>query len=116
MPSGVASGSVGRMIVQADQEDVMATVLDDADRDTALATLDGWTGDRESISRKVHVGGPEAMDDFLAKLEVIARELNHDPETEIADGDLRIIMSTHSAGGVTELDIEYARRVDGLLR
>jgi 4a-hydroxytetrahydrobiopterin dehydratase len=94
----------------------MATVLEDSDRETALATLDGWHGDREAISRTLHVGGVAEMDEFLAKLEQIAREMNHDPDTEISDGDLTIVMSTHSAGGVTELDIEYARRVDALLR
>ncbi|MBV9487962.1 MAG: 4a-hydroxytetrahydrobiopterin dehydratase [Frankiaceae bacterium] len=94
----------------------MATVLDDAARDAALGELTGWAGDRSAIRRTVHVdGGPQAMDDVLAKLEVIAREMDHDPDTEITDGDLTIVMSTHSAGGVTELDIEYARRVDALL-
>jgi 4a-hydroxytetrahydrobiopterin dehydratase len=93
----------------------MPDVLDDATRQAALATLDGWQGDRAAISRSLHVGDVAAMDAFLAKLEVIARELDHDPDTEISDGDLTIVMSTHSAGGVTELDIEYARRVNALV-
>jgi len=93
----------------------MATRLDDAALQDALATLDDWTGDGTSISRTLHIGGVAEMDDFLAKLEVIAREMNHDPDTEVGDGDLTITMSTHSAGGVTELDVEYARRVDELL-
>jgi 4a-hydroxytetrahydrobiopterin dehydratase len=104
------------MITSSTQEAAMATVLEDAERVTALATLDGWTGDRQAISRTVHVGGTEEMDAFLAKLEAIAREMNHDPDTEISNGDLTIVMSTHSAGGVTALDVEYARRVDELLR
>jgi 4a-hydroxytetrahydrobiopterin dehydratase len=94
----------------------MATVLDDSQREAALSELHGWSGDRSAISRTVHVdGGPQAMDDVLEKLEAIAREMDHDPDTEISDGDLTIVMSTHSAGGVTELDVEYARRVDALL-
>lgn len=93
----------------------MATLLDDAALQAALATLDDWTGDRTAISRSVHITGIAEMDEFLAKLETIAREMNHDPNTEVGDGDLTITMSTHSAGGVTELDIAYARRVDELL-
>jgi 4a-hydroxytetrahydrobiopterin dehydratase len=96
------------------REDSMATVLDDAARGAALETLDGWKGDRDSISRTVHVG-TEEMDDFLAKLERLAREMDHDPDLSLSDGDVTITMSTHSAGGVTELDVEYARRVDALL-
>jgi 4a-hydroxytetrahydrobiopterin dehydratase len=93
----------------------MATLLDDAALQDALATLDDWTGDRTAISRRMHIGGVAEMDDFLAKLEAVAREMNHDPETEVGDGDLTITMSTHSAGGVTALDVEYARRVDELV-
>jgi 4a-hydroxytetrahydrobiopterin dehydratase len=92
----------------------MATVLDDAALGAELQTLDSWNGDRNAISRKVHIG-TEGMDDFLAKLEIVAREMNHDPDLSLTDGDVTITMSTHSAGGVTELDVEYARRVDGLL-
>jgi 4a-hydroxytetrahydrobiopterin dehydratase len=114
MPRGVAGDGEG-MITTPRLEVTMATVLEDAERDTALATLDGWTGDRQAISRTVHIG-PAEMDAFLAKLEAIAREMNHDPDTEISDGEITIVMSTHSAGGVTELDVEYARRVDELLK
>ena len=93
----------------------MATLLDESAFREALATLDGWTGDRTAISRSVHIGGIAEMDEFLAKLEAIAREMDHDPVTAVSDGDLTITMSTHSAGGVTELDVAYARRVDELL-
>jgi 4a-hydroxytetrahydrobiopterin dehydratase len=97
-----------------EREDLMATVLDDAARTAALVALDGWDGDRDAISRTVHIG-TEGMDDFLAKLQNIAREMDHAPDLSLTDGDVTITMSTHSAGGVTELDIEYARRVDALL-
>jgi 4a-hydroxytetrahydrobiopterin dehydratase len=94
----------------------MATLLDDQAREAALGELHGWSGDQAAISRTVHIdGGPQQMDEFLDKLEVIARDMNHDPDTEISGDDLTIVMSTHSAGGVTDLDIEYARRVDALL-
>ena len=93
----------------------MPTLLDDTALQDALGTLDDWTGDITAIRRSVHIGGVTEMDEFLAKLESIAREMNHDPDTEIGDGDVTITMSTHSAGGVTELDVEYARRVDEVL-
>jgi 4a-hydroxytetrahydrobiopterin dehydratase len=93
----------------------MATLLDDAALQDALAGLDDWTGDRSSISRTLHIGGIAEMDDFLGKLEEIAREMNHDPETTVSDAEVTVTMSTHSAGGVTDLDVEYARRVNRLL-
>ena len=93
----------------------MPTLLDDAQLEESLRTLSGWSGDRSSIQRTIHLDSITEMDAFLENLELIAREMNHDPDTSISDGDLTITMSTHSAGGVTELDIEYARRVDALV-
>jgi 4a-hydroxytetrahydrobiopterin dehydratase len=92
----------------------MATLLDDAELATALATLGDWHGDRSAISRDVHLADDD-VDGFLVALETVAREMNHDPDIERSGGDLVITMSTHSARGVTELDIAYARRVDALL-
>jgi len=40
--------------------------------------------------------------------------MNHDPDTRISDGDLTIVMSTHSAGA-SPSSISDARRVDALL-
>jgi 4a-hydroxytetrahydrobiopterin dehydratase len=92
----------------------MPTLLDDTALNESLSTLSEWSGDRSSINRTIHVSGAE-LEALLENLEIIAREMNHDPDTTISGGDLTITMSTHSAGGVTELDIEYARRVDALL-
>jgi 4a-hydroxytetrahydrobiopterin dehydratase len=92
----------------------MATLLDDEALSAALATLDDWHGDRSAITRHVHI--PEAETGaFLSSLESIARELDHDPDIEGSGSDLTITMSTHSKGGVTDLDVTYARRVDALL-
>jgi 4a-hydroxytetrahydrobiopterin dehydratase len=93
----------------------MATLLDEAALQAALATLDGWHGDTSAITRVVSITADREAG-LRADLEKIAREMNHDPDLTQSGDDLGITMSTHSAGGVTELDVEYARRVDALLR
>jgi 4a-hydroxytetrahydrobiopterin dehydratase len=92
----------------------MATLLDDAQLSDALSELGDWSGDRTSISRQVHLDADQ-VDGFLEDLETVARAMNHDPDIERAGGDLTITMSTHSAGGVTDLDVAYARKVNDLL-
>jgi 4a-hydroxytetrahydrobiopterin dehydratase len=92
----------------------MATLLDDEGLQAALASLEGWHGDRSAITRVVRLSDSEVTG-LLANLEIIAREMNHDPDIDRSGDDLTITMSTHSAGGVTELDVAYARRVDALL-
>jgi 4a-hydroxytetrahydrobiopterin dehydratase len=92
----------------------MAALLDDAELTAALATLEHWQGDRSAISRVVQVPEGE-VDGFLMTLEAIAREMDHDPDVAQSGHTLTVTMSTHSKGGVTELDVAYARRVDALL-
>jgi 4a-hydroxytetrahydrobiopterin dehydratase len=93
---------------------VVATRLSDVEVVRALADLDDWHGDCAAISRVV-VLDDDKVTSFLADLELVAREMDHDPDIERAEGQLTIAMSTHSAGGVTELDVAYAQRVDALV-
>ncbi|HVS69222.1 MAG TPA: 4a-hydroxytetrahydrobiopterin dehydratase [Mycobacteriales bacterium] len=92
----------------------MAELLDDEALKTALHGLPGWHGDRAAITRTVTIPAGE-QPALLEELERIARELNHDPDLDIAGDEVTIMMSTHSAGGVTNLDVEYAHRIEGLL-
>jgi 4a-hydroxytetrahydrobiopterin dehydratase len=92
----------------------MATLLTDTELTTALAKLQDWHGDRTAITRVVHVSADD-LAGFQADLEAIAREMDHDPALSRSGDELTITMSTHSAGGVTELDVAYARRVDALV-
>jgi len=92
----------------------MAELLDDDELKTALDSLNAWHGDRSAITRTVTIPAGE-QPALLEEMERVAREMDHDPELDIAGDKVTIIMSTHSAGGVTNLDVEYARRVDGLI-
>jgi 4a-hydroxytetrahydrobiopterin dehydratase len=93
----------------------MAELLDDTALHHALETLDGWHGDRSGISRTVQVPATE-QPALLEELERLAREMNHDPDLDIAGHEVTIVMSTHSAGGVTQLDVDYAHQVNDLVR
>jgi 4a-hydroxytetrahydrobiopterin dehydratase len=92
----------------------MAELLNDVELQNALETLDGWHGDRAAITRTVTIPAGE-QPALLEELERVARELDHDPDLDIAGDEVTIMMSTHSAGGVTKLDVEYAHRIEGLL-
>ncbi|HVT22525.1 MAG TPA: 4a-hydroxytetrahydrobiopterin dehydratase [Mycobacteriales bacterium] len=92
----------------------MAELLNDDELREALDRLSNWHGDRAGISRTVSVPAGE-QPALLEEMERVARELNHDPDLDIAGDKVTIVMSTHSAGGVTNLDVEYAQRVDSLL-
>jgi 4a-hydroxytetrahydrobiopterin dehydratase len=44
----------------------------------------------------------------------VAEELDHHPDIDIRWRTVTFRLSTHSAGGVTELDLNLARRIDAL--
>ncbi len=88
--------------------------LDQAIVDSSLQALPEWTGDTLSISRTVPVT-PDEADRLVASLDESARAMNHDPEVERGDGELRIVLTTHSAGGVTALDIAMASHINDLV-
>jgi 4a-hydroxytetrahydrobiopterin dehydratase len=44
----------------------------------------------------------------------VAEVMDHHPDIDIRWTTISFTCSTHSAGGVTELDVELARRIDDL--
>ncbi|MEY9929948.1 4a-hydroxytetrahydrobiopterin dehydratase [Catenulispora sp. GP43] len=80
-----------------------------------LADHPEWTGGAEHLSRVFTAADFPAAITVVDKVAVIAEEMNHHPDIDIRWKTLRFRLSTHSAGGVTELDLELARRIETLL-
>jgi len=81
----------------------------------ALHGLPLWSGDGEGLSRTVEL--PSFRDAVAAIVAVadVAEEMDHHPDVDLRWRTLRFALSTHSAGGVTDLDLQLARRIDALL-
>ena len=43
-----------------------------------------------------------------------AEEMNHHPDIDIRWNKVKLVLSTHSAGGLTDLDFLLARKIDKL--
>ena len=81
----------------------------------ALFGLPLWSGDGEGIRRSVELPGfPDAVA-ALVRMAFVAEQLDHHPDVDLRWRTLHLTLVTHSAGGVTELDLELARRIDALL-
>lgn len=81
----------------------------------ALAGLPQWSGDEDGIERTAELPSFRAAVDTIVAIADVAEEMDHHPDVDLRWRTLRIAVVTHSAGGVTELDLELARRVDALL-
>ncbi|MFI1193377.1 4a-hydroxytetrahydrobiopterin dehydratase [Micromonospora sp. NPDC020750] len=94
----------------------MADVLTaEAVRD-GLGGLADWTGDPTGISRTTELGSFPAAIAVVDRVAEVAEELDHHPDIDIRWRTLTFRCVTHSAGGVTERDLELARRVDDIVR
>ncbi|WP_311031088.1 4a-hydroxytetrahydrobiopterin dehydratase [Mesorhizobium koreense] len=89
--------------------------LERAAVDGALQELDGWTLDvgGKSISRKFDFRNFSEAFGFMTRAALAAEKLGHHPDWSNVYKTVNVTLSTHDAGGLTELDFDLARRMDG---
>ena len=89
--------------------------LSDDELSAALPGLPLWSGDGDGLRRTVEL--PSFRDAVAAIVAIadVAEEMDHHPDIDLRWRTLNIALVSHSAGGVTELDLELARRIDALL-
>jgi 4a-hydroxytetrahydrobiopterin dehydratase len=93
----------------------MATVLTDEELQATLTGLPGWAGDSKGIARTVTAPTFLAGIALVDAVAQVAEAVDHHPDIDIRWRTLTFRLSTHSAGGVTELDLDLARRIDTLI-
>jgi 4a-hydroxytetrahydrobiopterin dehydratase len=93
-------------------EDAMAERLDDAAIEGALSGLDGWSRAGDTIVREFEFGDFVDAIGFIAKVGVLAERKNHHPELSNVYNRVRIELSTHDAGGITDLDLALASEIN----
>jgi 4a-hydroxytetrahydrobiopterin dehydratase len=89
----------------------MPAVLDPAAVTAALADLPGWEVDGDAIVRTAQLPSFPAAIAVVDRVAVIAEERDHHPDIDIRWRTLTFRCSTHSAGGVTELDTALAAAI-----
>ncbi len=81
----------------------------------ALVDLPRWSGDAHGLRRTVEL--PSFRDAVAAIVAIadVAEEMDHHPDIDLRWRTLILTLVSHSAGGVTDLDLQLARRIDALL-
>jgi 4a-hydroxytetrahydrobiopterin dehydratase len=87
-------------------------------RKAVLARLGGWSEvkDRDAISKKFMFKDFNEAFGFMTRAALIAEKMDHHPEWFNVYKTVEVTLSTHDAGGVTELDIKLAQAMDGLAK
>ena len=88
----------------------MTDRLSDDRRVAALAGLPGWgmVVGRDAITRSFRFADFNAAFGFMTRAALVAEKLDHHPEWFNVYNRVDVTLSTHDAGGLTELDIELA--------
>jgi 4a-hydroxytetrahydrobiopterin dehydratase len=78
----------------------------------ALVDLEGWGRAGETIVREFEFPNLIAARGFITRVGALAERANHHPEIHNVDNRVRITLSTHEIGGVTERDVSLASEIN----
>ena len=82
----------------------------------AVGQLNGWKAvdGRDAISKRYKFADFNAAFGFMTRVALKADKMDHHPEWSNVYGKIVIDLVTHDAGGITELDLELARRMSAI--
>lgn len=93
----------------------MAQRLSEAEIESAVDRLSGWSvNDSGKLYREFKFPDFATAFGFMASAAVVAESMNHHPEWFNVYNTVRVELTTHDAGGLTQLDIELAQRMNAL--
>ena len=82
----------------------------------ALPALPGWTFDRDALAKEFKFGSFKEALSFMVRVGFEAEAMDHHPDIDIRWNTVTLVLSTHSAGGLTAKDFELATIISGLPR
>jgi 4a-hydroxytetrahydrobiopterin dehydratase len=87
-------------------------LLPDDEIQSKLAELDGWSREGDAITKSFK------NEDFVGSVKFVdaivdpAEEMNHHPDLSISWDEVKVSITNHAAGGLTENDFVLAKRID----
>jgi 4a-hydroxytetrahydrobiopterin dehydratase len=93
----------------------MSDLLAQEELAVALKKYPEWEQEKTYITRSIEF--EEFMEgiDFVAVVGEIAEEAQHHPDISVKYTKVTLKLTTHDVGGVTDLDIQLAQRIDNVL-
>jgi 4a-hydroxytetrahydrobiopterin dehydratase len=88
--------------------------LNAADLTTALKRLSGWTAANNEISKTFVFGNFVEAIAFVNRVAELAEAAGHHPDLDIRYNRVRIALTTHDDGGVSEKDVALAGEIEGV--
>jgi 4a-hydroxytetrahydrobiopterin dehydratase len=90
-------------------------LLDDATVDSWLTSHSTWSVVDGRLVREIRTTNyPSAVEILGAQVE-LAQRLDHHPVVTVSYNNVRFELWTHVSGGLTQLDLDYARALDEIV-
>jgi 4a-hydroxytetrahydrobiopterin dehydratase len=85
-------------------------------REAALQSLSGWSYDEEAkaIRRGFRFADFSEAFAFMTRVALAAEKADHHPDWSNSWNKVDVALSTHSAGGVTQKDIDLAHAMEAM--
>lgn len=80
--------------------------------DQALNDLEGWQQDGDAIVKTYRFHDFAGSVDFVNAVAEAAESMRHHPDIDIRYNKVTLILSTHTAGGLTRNDFELAKEAE----
>ena len=90
--------------------------IDDAEIERRLRGLNGWSLVAGKLRREYRFPSFVEAFGFMSSAALVAEAMNHHPEWFNVYGRVRIDLTTHDAGGITEKDFSLAVRFEEIAR
>jgi len=90
------------------------TVLTKEEVQTKLKTLKEWILEGAQIRKTIESKDFVRAMGFVNSVALLAERQNHHPDIDIRWNKVTLVLSTHSAGGLTDADFALAARIDEL--
>src|SRR5512138_3340391 len=89
--------------------------LDESALASFLASGNGWAREGGTLTKPYKLGGFNAAVALVNEIAKAANAADHHPDIHIeAYRRVRVVLTTHARGGITDADLELARRIEQL--
>jgi 4a-hydroxytetrahydrobiopterin dehydratase len=82
--------------------------------DNEVKNLQGWQVHGKEIRKEFELKDFVHSMGFVTSVGLLAEKADHHPDIDIRWNKVRLVLSTHSEGGLTAKDIELAKQIDAL--
>ena len=89
-------------------------LLSEAEVESALALLPGWSRSGDEIEKTFERGSFADAIAFVVRIGFLAEAADHHPDLDIRWRRVRVALTTHDSGGLTANDTDLAKQIEEL--